>query len=153
MSAETEPTTTETWLYAGQRLDGKDKPFEAWHDGHKIVHFTKLIGLAMAGSAYNVEVVRDGDSVRVRGVPRYAHEERTPTTKQLDEWRAEDKAARAILDGKRMEKQAVGDDELEQALEVLRRHYAAAKTIAKRGAFQSYVLGEMTRKPKERSTT
>lgn len=140
-------TVVETWLYAGQRLDPKGKIFHAWHDGHDVVHFVKLPA-HIPGHAYAVETIRDGDRLSVRGTPRYLAEQgdRQATGRQLDEWRAEHAAAKATVESKRLEKDA-GDDELERALEVLRRHHERLRSYVKKGAFQSYVLGEMQRPP------
>src|SRR4051812_39220947 len=143
-------TATETWLYAGQRLGKDDKPRHAWHDGHDLLYYKKLSAFSVGG-AYRVDVDRASDGLSVSGSPRYidanqdGHREPTPT--QLEPWRAEDAAAKAIVEGKRLEKAAAGDGDLEKALEVIRRHYDRLRTMQKRGAFISYITGEMTRPP------
>lgn len=146
---EIEPVN-ETWLYAGQRVDSKGKTFHAWHDGHELVTFTKVSGV-QPGTAYAVEVIRTGERLSVRGTPRYlgSGADRQPTQVQADEWRAEHAAAKALVESKRQEKAAVAEDELDRALEVLRRHHERLRSYVKKGAFQSYVLGEMQRPPKE----
>lgn len=143
--------TSEEWLYAGQRLDSKDKLFYLWVDpsGEELM-FRKLPG-TLPGSAYLIDVDRTGDKVQVSGAPRYRAElaERYATERQLELWRAEDKAAKTLVEAKRVEKAAAADDELERALEVLRKHYDRLRSMAKRGAFITYVTGELTRTPRQ----
>lgn len=151
MAAATKPEPVrEEWIYAGKRVDAKDKLYDAWWDGTRELHYAKLTG-SMPGHVYAVDVTREDGHVLVSGSPRYLAEQATieATPKQIDTWRAEDRAARSIADGKRVEKQAKDDDELERALEVLRRHYSRLTTQTRKGAFTSYVIGELSRKPKE----
>lgn len=143
------PTTVETWLYAGQRLFNK-KVTNAWHDGQRLLYFGKLSG-GVPGGAFAVEVVRDGDSVSVTGSPRYLAEraDRKATQKQLDEWRAETAVAKQTIESAREEKSAAADDELDRALNVLRRHHARLGSYARKAAFQTWVTGEVQRPPKK----
>ena len=141
----------EEWIYAGERLDSQDKLYTVWIDSAgEELHFRKL-NAGIPGQVYKVEVDRSDGGVRVSGSPRYLAEQatRSATPAQIDAWRAETAAARQALDAKRTEKSAAEDDELQAALEVLRRHHAKLRSYAKKGAFQSYVLGEMQRAPKK----
>lgn len=141
--------TTEEWIYAGKRLDGKDKTYQVWIDPSGAeLHYRKLPG-SMPGHVYAVDVSRDDGSICVFGNPRYLAEQatRAATPAQIETWRAETTAARQILEGKRAEKRAAEDDDLQAALEVLRRHHAKLRSYTKKGAFAGYVLGEIQRPP------
>jgi hypothetical protein len=140
--------TEETWLYAGQRLDTKGKPFGVWVDeAGGEMHFRKLTSVGIPGGAYAVEVTRAETGTTVHGHPRYLAEqsEREPTEAQRERWLAEDRAARATLEAKRAEKAAAASDELNDALEVLRRHRARIRSYAGRAGFDIYVAGEIAR--------
>ena len=150
MTTSTAAKVAETWLYAGQRLGDNDKPYHVWVDetGEEL-YYTKLTG-GMPGQAYAVDVDRTGDTIRA-GRPRYLAEqtERTATDAQLERWVAEHQAARQTLESKRLEKAAAADTELEQALETLRRYRGRLKSYAKKGAFTTYIIGELERPPRK----
>lgn len=149
MATETDDYTTEEWLYAGQRLNAKEQLYHVWVDpsGEQLGY--RKLPAGMPGQAYHVDVDRTNGTITVKGAPRYRAElaTRQATPAQIETWRAETAAARQILEAKRAEKNAAGDDELQQALEVIRRHRHRIKSYAKRGAFDSYVLGELGRPP------
>lgn len=151
MTTTTTTTTIETWLYAGLRLGTKDKPYHVWVDetGEEL-YYSKLIGY-IPGQPYAVEVDRDADGKTRAGRPRYLAEQgdRHATDAQRERWAAEDKAAKQILESKRLEKAAAADTEIEQALETLRRHRNKLHSYAKKGAFTTYVIGELERPPRK----
>lgn len=149
MNTAATTSATETWLYAGLRLGTKDKPYHVWVDeAGEELYYTKLVG-NIPGQAYAVEVTR-GDRVSA-GRTRYLAEQgdRHATEAQLERWRAEHLAAKQILESKRLEKAAAADTELEQALESLRRHRNRLHSYAKKGAFTTYVIGELERPPRK----
>jgi hypothetical protein len=142
--------TTETWLYAGQRLYKTSRIVHAWVDGEGVErYYTKLKALNVGG-AYEIDVTRQEDGA-VSVVPdvRFV-DAQTATDEQLVKRRAEDAATRGVLDSKRAEKRATEDNEMDAALEVLRRHHAAIGPYGHRWAFAQWVASEVTRRPKER---
>lgn len=147
MAAE---ATTETWLYAGHRTNDGKTVSHVWVDPEgKELFFKKLPG-SMPGHAYQIELTRGEEGrVTVHGSPRYlgSSADRQATDVQLETWRGEHAAANGRIESNRAEKNAGADDELQQALEVLRRHHNRLRGYVKKGAFQAYVLGEMQRPP------
>jgi hypothetical protein len=142
-------TTIEEWIYAGERLDAKDKPYTVWIDpAGEELRYRKLHG-GIPGQTYAAEIQRAESGITVHGQPRYLAEQatRSATPAQTERWRAETAAAKQILEAKRAEKAAGENDELQAALEVLRRHHSKLRSYAKKGAFASYVLGELQRPP------
>lgn len=135
---ETTPTTEE-WIYAGERhARVKNTTLNVWIDpSGEELYFSKVSG-GIPGQIYAVQVTRDS-SVHITGSPRYLAEQATrepATAAQIDAWRAETAAARQMIESDRAEKAARADDELQAALEVLRRHHSKLR---------SYVLGRRGR--------
>lgn len=145
---EAKATVEEEWIYAGVRLGKGNKKLHAWFmPDSTLGYFSKVAG-SIVGHVYKVEVERDGDTVRVYGTGRYLAEQptRSATDKQREEWRVEDIAAKQTLDGEQEEKRALkAGDELQDALDVLRRHRSRVRALGKQQMFDHWVQGELKR--------
>lgn len=147
--------TTETWVYAGRRDAGKGKIVHAWvtlHDEGREVLFEKKITGHTVGGLYDIAVTRDDGRVTVHGTPTFTLEPAEPAASDLATldamrgWAAEDRAAYQLVEARKAERAAAKNDELDAALEVLRRYHDRL-TYAKRAAFRQWVDGEVSRPP------
>lgn len=143
----------ETWLYAGRRRGADGKAMTAWSTpSGKLVYFGKDRSARLAiGHAYTVDVTRDGDRLTRHGDPRFVpagEAERAATDDERHEWRAEDAAFSHLLEAERLEKAAGVDDELEQALDVLRSYMEQLTNYQRQSAFLDWVRGEILRGPR-----
>jgi hypothetical protein len=151
-----EQTTTEIWTYAGRRISG-GKLIHEWNDARGTVrHFT---GSRVKGSApgqrYEINVaIGDDGRVTVHGNPVY-HSGVAPSDDGeralLAQWTVEDLAAAVLHEGRRRAKKDAEGSELQDALDVIRRHYHAARSWSSRSAFIAYVTDQMTLPPERRS--
>lgn len=136
-------TVTEQWRYAGRRLS-KGKTRYAWEPaaGGELAWFAKVAG-SVVGATYQVEVSRV-DGLTVHGAPRYL-EAPAAVDDVVRGWRVEDAAARWDLERVREEKRAAADEEVQQALDVLRAHFAACRSVSARWSFAQWVAAEVAR--------
>lgn len=144
-----ETAKTERWFYAGRRVTTKGKQYDAWYDGEQIKLYPKTPGVIGAG--YDVEVSRDGDGTTMHGKPKYVASAAADTTGDLVRgWKVEDADARHEIETKREEKRAAEDDEVQDALDVLRRHFHSSRSYSAKWGFAQWVAAEVARPPRDK---
>ena len=140
-------TTTQTWAYAGRRLAKGGKSYiHAWVDHAGKERYFKGLRGSVIGGVYTIEAeLRDGDTVARQGTLAYTGETH-PGADDVSAWRTADAAASYELEQAKAERRAAAaGDELERALDVLRRHYQAGRSYHARWAFQQWVAAEVSR--------
>lgn len=146
----TDERTTETWYYAGRRIAAGGKAFVyAWVDaeGEERYYGKLKTAFGQIGAAYTVAVTRDDDRVRVDPESlRFIDDKASHVA--IEAWRVEDTAAYHQLESRKAEKRAAENDELQDALDVLRRHFTACKTYSSKWSFAQWVAAEVARPPK-----
>lgn len=137
---------TERWVCAGRRIVKGGKLATAWWDGERELLFAKTPGTI--GATYDVEVTREGDRVSMRGKPTYVATVEIPNDDQVSGWKVEDADAYHEIETKRAEKRAAEDDAVQDALDVLRRHFGACQTYSAKWGFAQWVAAEVARPPR-----
>jgi hypothetical protein len=139
----------ETWFYAGRRTarGGKSMVY-AWVDADGEERYYKALAAGSTGASYTIDVTREGDRVTVapRSL-RFVESEAAPVD-DVRGWRVEDAAAYHDIEAKKAERRAADSDEVQDALDVLRRQFKASKTYSAKWAFAQWVASEVARPPR-----
>jgi hypothetical protein len=140
--------TPEVWTYAGRRVAANGKTLvHAWvDDTGEERYYVKLKALEVGGR-YTVEVARDGERVSVSQhvVWEGTLPQTGPDRERVQGWKAEDRAAQHTIERRREEKRVADDSQLEEALDVLRAHFAACPTYGAKWTFAQWVAAEVAR--------
>lgn len=137
-------------VYLGRRLDSGFVLRQAWGrvedpepDDGVTMYKKALVEFAVPGNVFQF-VETANDTIFFRGpkgpimVGTWADEE------DVVRWKATDMAQRAIKSQRDVNRRAAQDDEVEEAVETLRKYYGSLRTRADRGAFVQYVTGAVT---------
>lgn len=139
----TDNETTEIWTYGGDILTTGNKLGKLWIDptGKRLI-YPKKVNAHRAGDLYEARVIREGDNVSVIGTPKWLGK-RNPDSDLRAQLVAASTMATQQYERKRMEKNR--GDELEAALEPLRKYFSSLRTSTERRAFVSYVIDQLYR--------
>lgn len=142
---------TAIWTYAGRRIS-RGKIFHVWvgHDGVERSYTKPLAKHASPGQQFEVSFAVEDENTIVYGTPVY-HGPADQDDPRLTGWRSLDIAAGVMVEGERRQKKDAEDDRLQDALDVLREHYLAARTWGRRAALIAYVTDQMTLPPRSKS--
>lgn len=137
-----EDTTPERWTFGGSRVS-KGKRVHAWIDPTGRELWFSATGSYSPGAVYEVQVVRNGERVTLRGRPDFTG------TKSADSdlhasIAAQHKAAELELQRRAREQKIKRDDPVEMAIEHLVR-MAANIPPSQRLGFAAYVAGRVAR--------
>lgn len=143
--SEPEPQN-ETWLYAGQREVAGHQLAHAWWPGtwadsyevgqdveEQLLLYKKLPGAAI-GAPYTVKVLRDGDRVRVQGLPVFEPEGTRATDTQRAVWQSWHAVALRNRQRYLAERRVASDNQVELALTKMLRLVHQARTRADKRA-------------------